>query len=232
MQRRMIGALHHDERVAREVLGGHEPGRAAGVRAPADAEAAALPDRVALEAPVTADHDALVVLDRPGASRQPAADELAERALADEADPGRVPLVRDRQAALAGDPPHLGLAQAAHGELAVRELPRIQRVQEVALVLVRVDAAQEPATGADARVVAGRKALRAEPPRVLEAYAELDLAVAEDVRDSACARPPARRGNAQTRARGIRARSSPGAAGMPSSAQTRRASWKSAADVQ
>src|SRR5688572_20671618 len=123
MQGRMIGALHRDERVAREGLGGHEPGRAAGVRATADAEAAALPDRVALEAPVTADHDALVVLDRPCATRQPVADELAERAFADETDPGRVALVRDRQPALAGDSPHLGLAQAAHGEHAARKLP-------------------------------------------------------------------------------------------------------------
>ena len=69
MQGRMIGALHHDEHVAREVLGGHEPGRGAGVRTAADAEAAALADRVALEAPVTADHDALVALDRPRATR-------------------------------------------------------------------------------------------------------------------------------------------------------------------
>src|SRR5688572_11560085 len=142
MQGRMIGALHRNERVAREGLGGHEPGRAAGVRAAADAEAAALPDRVALEAPVTADHDALIVLDRPRATRQPAADELAERALADEADPGRVALVRDRQPAIAGNVPHLGLAQAPDREHAARKLPRIQRVQEVALVLVRVDAAQ------------------------------------------------------------------------------------------
>ena len=182
MQGRMIGALHHDERVAREVLGGHEPARAAGVRATADAEAAALTDRVALEAPVMADHDALAVLDRPCATRQPAADEIAERALADEADAGRVALVRDRQSALVGDPPHLGLAQGAHGEHAVREVPRIQGVQEVTLVLVFVDATQEPAAGADARVVAGGEQLRAEPPRVIEAHAELHLAVAEDVR--------------------------------------------------
>jgi hypothetical protein len=182
MQGRMIGALHHDERVALELLGGHEPGSAAGVRTTADAEAAALADRVALQAPVTADLDALVVLDRPWATRQPAADEIAERALADEADPGRVALVRDRQSALAGDPPHLGLAQVAHREHAVRELPPIQRVQEVTLVLVLVDAPQKPAAGADARVVAGGKQLRAESPRVLAAHAELHLAVAEDIR--------------------------------------------------
>jgi len=58
----------------------------------------------------------------------------------------------------------------------------MQRVQEITLVLVPVYAAQELAAGANARVVAGRKALRAEPPRVLEAHAELHLAVAKDVR--------------------------------------------------
>ena len=181
MQRRVIGALHYDERVARDVLGAHEPGSAARIRAPTNAEAAALPDGVALEAAVAPDHGTLVVLDRSGASGQPAPDEIAERALADEADSGRIPLVRDRQAALAGHPSHLGLVQASDGELALRELPCIQRVQEVALILAGVYAAQEPATRADARVVPGREALRAKTLRVLEAYAELDLAVAEDV---------------------------------------------------
>ena len=181
MQRRVIGALHHDERVARDVLGAYEPGSAARIRAPANAEAAALPDGVALQAAVAPDHGSLIVLDRPGASGQPASDEVAERALADETDSGRIPLVRDRQAALAGHPSHLGLVQASDGKLAVRELPCIQRVQEVALILAGVCAAQEPATRAGARVVPGREALRAQTLRVLEAYAELDLAVAEDV---------------------------------------------------
>jgi hypothetical protein len=181
MQRRVIGALHHDERVARDVLGAHEPGSAARIRAPTDAEAAALPDGVALEAAVAPDHRSLVVLDRPGAPGQPAADEVSERALADEADSGRIPLVRDRQAALAGHPSHLGLVQAANREFAERELPCIQRMQEVALILAGVHAAQEPAARADARVVPGGEALRTQALRVLEAYAKLDLAVAEDV---------------------------------------------------
>ena len=186
-QRRVIGALHHGQRIAREVLGNHEPGRAAGVGTPADAEAAALPDGVALEPAVAAEHHSLFILDRTVASGQPAPNELAEGALADETDPGRVPLVRDRQAALACHPSYLGLAQAPERELAVHKPPRIQRVQKIALVLVPVDSAQEPAARADARIVAGREAFRAEPPGVLEADAELDLAIAEDVR---IRRPP------------------------------------------
>ncbi len=112
MERRVIGALHHDERIARDVLGGHEPGRATRIRAPANAEPAALPERVALEAAMAADHGTLVVLDRTGVTGQPAPDEVAEWTLADEADPGRIPLVRDRQPALAGHAPHLRLAKA------------------------------------------------------------------------------------------------------------------------
>ena len=181
MQRRVVGALDHDQRIARDVLGGDEPGRATRIRAPADAETAALPDGVALEAPVTADDGALVILDGPGASRQPAADEVAERPLADETDPGRIPLVRDGQPALARQPPDLGLVEVSHRELAVRELPRIERMQEVALVLAGIDAPQQLPPRADARVMAGRESLRAQPLRVVEAHAELDLAVAEHV---------------------------------------------------
>ena len=59
-------------------------------------------------------------------------------------------------------------------------------MQEVALVLAGVDASQQSracAAGAvlDARVVAGGDPLGAEPPRVVEAHAELDLAIAEHV---------------------------------------------------
>ena len=181
MQRRMARALDDDERVARNVLRGDEPGRVARVRASADSEAAALAERVALEAAVTADDGAVLCLYRPGAAGNQAADELTERPLADEADAGRVALAGDRQPALARHRPHLGLAQAADRELAVRELARVQRVEEIALVLVQISTAQQAPARADARVVPGREALGAEPLRVLEADAELHLPVAEDV---------------------------------------------------
>jgi hypothetical protein len=176
----VIGALHDHERIAREVLAGDEPGRITAALAAADAEPAALSERVALETAVPPDHGALFGLDRAGPAGQPATDEVAEWPLADEADPRRIALVGDRKPALAGHPPHLGLGQAADREFAGRELRGVERVQEVALVLGAVDAAQQ-APAVDACVVPGREALGAEPARVLEADAELHLAVAEHV---------------------------------------------------
>ena len=55
-------------------------------------------------------------------------------------------------------------------------------MEEVALVLAAVDAAQQPAALADARVVAGCESLRAEASRVVEADTELDFAIARDDR--------------------------------------------------
>ncbi len=183
----MVSALHDHERVAREVLAGDEPGCIIAVLAAADAEPAALAERVALEAAVPPDHRALFGLDRARPPGQPAADKIAEGPLADEADSRRIALVGDRQPALAGDAPHFRLGEAADRELAGSELSGIERVQEIALVLVAVDAAQQP-PAIDARVVAGRKALGTQPARVLEPDAELHLAVAEHVgvRRTAC----------------------------------------------
>jgi hypothetical protein len=173
----VIGALHDHERVAREVLAGHEPWRIAAALAAADAEPAALAKRVALETSVPPDHRAMFGLDRARLSGQPASDKVAEGPLADEADPGRIALVGDWQPALAGNAPHLGLGESADRKLAGSELRGIERVQEVALVLGAVDAAQQPPS-IDAGVVPGRKALGAQPARVVEADAELYLAVA------------------------------------------------------
>jgi hypothetical protein len=177
----MAGALDDDECVAREVLARDIPGRIPGALASADAETASLADRVSLESAVPANYLAVRCLDGPRLPRQPAAYEIAERTLADEADAGGVPLVGHRQAALAGDAPHLGLAEAADRELAEGELLGAERVQEVALVLAAVGGAQQ-AAAVDPRVMAGRVALRAEPLGILEADAEFDLTVAEHVR--------------------------------------------------
>ena len=180
VERRVIRALDHDEDVAREVLGGDEPRCLARALAPADAEPAALAERVAREAMVTADNVAFRRLDGAGPRRQPAAHEIAERPLADEADAGGIRLACDRQAAIAGDAPHVRLAEAADRKDGGRQLAGVQRVQEVALVLGAVDAAQQP-PAVGARVMARREAFSAEAPRVIERDAELDLAVAQHV---------------------------------------------------
>ncbi len=178
----MSGALDHHKHIASNVLGRDEPGFAAGAPQSAHAETAALAERVALESAMAPDDGAVRGLDPARAFRQPAPDEIAERALSDEADPGRIALFRDRQAPLAGNRPHLGLPDPANREFTESELGRIQRVQEIALVLVVVDPALEPPSGPDPRVMAGREALCAESSRVVEPHAELDLTVAEDIR--------------------------------------------------
>ncbi len=76
--------------------------------------------------------------------------------------------------------------QLAHREHRLRQLRLVQAVQEVALVLARIQALEQlVAAGglvqAHARVVAGGDAFRAEAHRVVEEGLELDLGVAQHV---------------------------------------------------
>ncbi len=177
----MFRALHDDEGIAVRVLRGDVPRRIRATRPTADAESTTLPERVALESPMPAEDLALRRLDRPGASRQEALDEFPERALADEADSGRVPFVEHGQAALARNGPDLGFLQSANGEITGSECARAELVQEIALVLVAIEPAEQARARRGSRVVPGRKAIGAEASRVGEPAAELDLAVAEHV---------------------------------------------------
>ncbi len=187
-QSAMVAALDDNQRIPGEVLGRDEPRSIAATAQAADTESAPLAERVALEAVMTADDRAIVRLDRSRAFGQPGADEIPERALADETDARRIPLVGDRQAPLAGDGPDFALAQAAHRKIALGQLRRGERMEEITLVLFFVDAPQQPPGRSDACVMSGRKALRAEAPRVGEPDAELDLAIAEHVRVRRAAR--------------------------------------------
>ncbi len=181
MQCRVVASLYDDQCVPRQVLGGDEPRRFAGSRQAAHAETAALAERVALESAVPADDGAVRGLDQAGTGWQPGSDELAKGSLADETDSRRVALAGDRQAALARHRTDFGLAQSAHRKFAGRQLGRIERMEEIALVLAAVDAAQEPAAMPDARIVTRCESLSAQPARVIEPHAELDLAIAEHV---------------------------------------------------
>jgi hypothetical protein len=151
----------------------------------AEADSLALTERVEAQADVLADGAAAVVDHRSRLVREVAVQELAERTLADETDAGRVFLLRIRQADLGRDPAHLGLRDLAEREQRLRELRLVQPVQEVALVLQRVEPFQQLERTADlahARVVPGRDPLGAALDRVIEEGLELDLGVAEDVR--------------------------------------------------
>ena len=181
MQRRVVAALHDDQRIARKVLAGDKPGRGYAVLQSTDADSAPLPERVARESPVPADDRAFRRLDRTALARQPGLQECAERAFPDEADAGRVALVVDRQSALARECAHFRLAKTADRKIAGRELCRRHHVQEITLVLVGIGAAQQPAAGADSRVMPGRKPFGAQAPRIGKAQAELDLAIAQHV---------------------------------------------------
>ena len=81
--------------------------------------------------------------DRPGLARQVAVEEFAERALADEADAGRILLRVVRQARLGRERPHLGLFQFPEGKKHPRKLRLVQPVQEIALVLRWIEAAMQ-----------------------------------------------------------------------------------------
>jgi len=121
MQRGMVVALDDEQRISRQVLGGDEPRRIAGALQAAYAETAALTERVALESTMPAYDCAMLGFYRAGAPRKPVSDELAERALTDEADPGRVPLAGDRKPALARNFAYFGLPQSADREFAERQ---------------------------------------------------------------------------------------------------------------
>jgi len=189
VKRRMIPALHDHESVARKILARHEPRGRGAVLQTADAKAAALSERVAGKAQVPADDLTVRRFDRTRNCGQPGLQEIPEWALADEADAGGVALVEYRQSALAGDCTNLALAQRAQREVAAGKLRGTQHVQEITLVLCRIDAAQQSPPAGDSRVVTGRESLSAQAPCIREAETELDLAVAQHIgiRGPACA---------------------------------------------
>lgn len=177
-------ALANDQHVARQVLLQHVPGLFAGVLQAADAQALALADGVVHEAVVAADHLAVGGLDVAGLGRQVLLEEITETALADEADAGGILLLGGGQAVLFGDGTHLRLLQLAHRKQAAGDLLAAHGVQEVALVLVGVQALEQfaaPVHIAAAHVMAGGDQVGAQHQGIVQERLELDFPVAEDV---------------------------------------------------
>jgi len=115
-----------------------------------------------------------------------AVEEVAERAFADETDAGRVFFPGIGQADFFGDAAHLGFFEFADGEQGLRQLGLVEAVQEIALVLERVEPLEQfVAAGglvqADAGIVAGGDLFSAQPHGVVEKGLELDFGVAEHV---------------------------------------------------
>ncbi|CRQ69508.1 hypothetical protein PAERUG_E5_London_17_VIM_2_12_12_04056 [Pseudomonas aeruginosa] len=182
---RVVVALADQQHVALQVLAEHVPGIVAGFLETADAEALALTDGVVHQAAVATDDLAFGGLDVARLGRQVLLEEIGEASLANEADARGVLLLRRGEAMLLGDGADFRLLQFADGEQAAGDLLAAHRVQEVALVLVRVQALEQlgaPVAVAAPHIVAGGDQVRAEHQRVVEERLELDFAVAEDVR--------------------------------------------------
>src|SRR5690606_24867420 len=148
----------------------------------AELQAAALAQGEMEHARVLAERASARVADLARARGDVARQELAEVALAYEADAGGVLLGRGRQPGLGGDAAHLALGQRAEREVGGGQRLLAEQVQEIALVLVAVERAQQPVAPAVAlhpRVVSGGDALGAERQRRVEEMTELDLAVAQ-----------------------------------------------------
>src|SRR5204862_5495971 len=104
-----VMALHDAQLVGGDALLGDIPGLAR----PADADAFSLPDRIEGKTDVLAERRSVLIDDRAGRLRQITIQELAERALADEANPGRVLLGVVRQSGFLGHAAHLRLLEIA-----------------------------------------------------------------------------------------------------------------------
>src|SRR2546430_11697006 len=126
-------ALHDDQLVGGDALLGDIPGLAR----PADADAFSLPDRIEGKTDVLADRLSILIDDRAGRLRQITIQELPERPLADEANPGRVLLGVVRQAGFLGDATHLRLLEISEPEHHPRELRLAEPAEAGALVLCR-----------------------------------------------------------------------------------------------
>src|SRR6185312_6804585 len=183
-EQRMIVPLHDDEGVAVRVLARDEPGQLRMSGEAADPEPLALTEGIEREAPVGAQALALGRFDRARPVREKAAEKLAERTLADETDAGAVRLVEHRQSCLARTLAHRAFLELSDRHQRAGELRERYGVEEVALILRRIARlVQLRARGLleDAGVVSGGEARGAEPARVTQRHAKLDLAIAEHV---------------------------------------------------
>ena len=187
----MLVPLDHVKDIARHVLAGHEPGfvitRRIALAAfhATDLQAFALSQGVESEAVVFAQY-ALVVeaTNLAFLRRQIAHQEFLERTLADKADASRILFHRHVQPGGFGHAANFGFGQSGERKQGFCQLPLIQPMQEIALILVAVGGLEQLETAiafAHAGVMAGSDAFGPHLQRMIEKGLELDLRIAQHV---------------------------------------------------
>ena len=178
--------LRHHQRVALHLFVHHVPGLFGRILHAADAEPLALAQGVIHQALVLADDLAVHGFDGAGLGGQELGQEVLELALTDEADTGGVLLLGGDEVELLGDAAHLRLLQIPDREQALTHLGFAQGVEEVALILVVVETAQQARAACavvTAHIVAGGDVGGTQLfGGKLEERLELDLLVAQDIR--------------------------------------------------
>src|SRR5690606_34099387 len=142
-QPRVVVALADNQHIALEVLAQHIPGVITGTLQPTDAQPLALADGVVHESVVTTDDITFGGFNVAGLSRQVALEEVGEAPLADETDTGRVLLACRGQFILLGNAPDFGFFQLANRKQGPCQLFPGNGMQEIALILVAVQATQQ-----------------------------------------------------------------------------------------
>ena len=149
-------------------------------------QAAALPDRERVGAPVVPHRRAVGIDDVAGLLAEAVGQPLAGVAVGDEADVVAVGLVRDVEPARCRLLADLWLGRVTQGEERPRQLVLVEHTQDVGLVLAHVDGAMQlpcaRGTFDDLGVVAGRHGIEPQRHGLVEQSGELDLLVAAQAR--------------------------------------------------
>src|ERR1019366_8611929 len=183
-EQRVLSILDHDQRIALRLFRCDVPGRGRGSGPSADSQTRPLAQRIESESPVFADHLALGGFDRARRLGQVSAQKYLERPLADETDAGAVRFVEYRQSRRVRAPPNLLLTKVADGKQRLGQGSGWHLVQEVTLVFGRVGSLQQLNGGAappQTGIMTGGDPRRPQSMHIVEADAELDFAIAQDV---------------------------------------------------
>ncbi|HWP60244.1 MAG TPA: hypothetical protein VNL14_20285 [Candidatus Acidoferrales bacterium] len=179
-ENRIIGPLPNQQDIPLDVLLCHVIGRSS-----ANAQAVSLPDGIERNAVVPADYPAVGEQYRTFLSRKKSAEKVSEIDFSYKAEPLRVFFFRRRKFKATRDFSYLGFCKVAQGEKGARQLIPTQHPQKIRLILCLIGSLEQlyfaivgPRTG----IVACSDVVRAMPQSRFQEDAELDLAVAQNIR--------------------------------------------------